>query len=65
MEGLRYNLNAEGYISEIGYMENYQYEMLNSEIHFHNFQRYRNVEGNWEQLSEQEYLERYATALAE
>ena len=50
---MRYNLDSEGMISEIGYMEHYEFEMEpDSPVNFQNYHSHKRVNNQWILITE-------------
>lgn len=61
---IKYNIDPEGYITEIGYVETYQYELeAGSPITMENFRQYKRVGDTWIKLTPEEYFEKYGMEL--
>lgn len=60
---LRYNKDAEGFITEIGtaaLYPHYEYALPEpSEINLNNYQWYREADGEWAKLTQEEFDEKY------
>lgn len=57
---LKYNIGHDGFISEIGYMEDYTYE-ADGQFDETDFDWWYKVGGEWKKLTDTEYKERYGT----